>query len=311
MKNLFYFLFSLLLLCTSVSLMSCASKTQLSQEEEKYLSENPDILVGIYINYPPYQFINDNGEIDGILLEYFYKLESNINHTFKKKYYTNWQRLIEDAENNKIDIILEIQSTEERKQYLTFTEPIFTGSHIIVTKDNDKEITIEDLKGKKVSVGAHFSIEEYLIKNHPDIILVPKPNEEACLLALYNNEADAFIGLETITKYLIFKEGYKDLKVHGTVDYDNKLSLAIRKGKPILADIIKKGNRSISIEEKNKILNMWLYDVVTPYEEKATFFKKIVTILSILCFLSLLLNLYLTKRLKAYKKRMNKEDPKI
>ncbi|WAC03200.1 transporter substrate-binding domain-containing protein [Lacinutrix neustonica] len=311
MKNHFYLLFTLLLLGLSISLVSCASKTQLSQEEEKYLFENPNIPVGIYINYPPYQFINNNGEIDGILLEYFSKLEANINHTFKKKYYTNWQPLIEDAKNNKIDIILEIQSTEERRQFLTFTEPIFTGSHVIVTKHNDKEITIKDLKGKRVSVGAHFSIEEYLIKNYPDIILVPKPNEEACLLALYNDEADAFIGLETITKYLIFKEGYKDLKVHGTVDYDNKLSLAIRKGKPILADIIKKGNRSISIEEKNKILNMWLYDVVTPYEEKAAFFSKMVTILSILCLLSLLLNLYLFKRFKTYKKRMMKENLNI
>ena len=97
-----YLLFFFLLI--SLSIASCISDTKLTKKEKKYLSNNPDIVVGIYITYPPFVFIDNTGKIDGIIIDYFSKLESNINHTFKKKYYSNWQFLMEDTKNKKVDI---------------------------------------------------------------------------------------------------------------------------------------------------------------------------------------------------------------
>ena len=286
--------------------LSCDSKNNLSQKENNYLSQNPDVIVGIYINYPPYQFINNNGEVDGILLDYFNKLESNIGHTFKKKYYNNWQTLIEDVKNKKIDIVLEIQKTKERENYLEFTDPIFIGRHIILTKKDSKNKSIEDLNGKKVAVGEYFSIEEYVRNNYPKVIIIPKLNEEACINAVINNEVDAFIGVETITKYILTKEGYNNLKIQEALEYNNELGFAIDKDKPLLANIIKKGNNSITLEEKNEILNKWLYDVAKPFHKKTSFWKILLIVLASILLLSFLFSFYLKREVKRRTKELRR-----
>ncbi|WP_299887652.1 transporter substrate-binding domain-containing protein [uncultured Lacinutrix sp.] len=279
-------------------LYNCDFKSHLSEKEKLYLSNNPDIIVGIYIYYPPFEFINENGQVNGILIEYFNKLESNIDHTFKKRYYNDWQQLVKDAKANKIDVILEIQNTEERRKYLDFTEPVFVGRHIILTEKNSTSTKISDLYNKKICVCEDYSIEEYLRKKYPNITRVLKPNEKACIDALLNNEVDAFIGLESAINYFITKDGISNLIIQGSIGYDNELSFAINKEEPILSEIIKKGNNSISLEEKNEILNKWLLDIAKPFHKKASFWKTLLLILGSVLLLSFIFSFYLKQIVK-------------
>ncbi|MFK7749005.1 MAG: transporter substrate-binding domain-containing protein [Kordia sp.] len=299
----YYFSCIYTVMCIFLMLSSCNTSVTLSKKQQKYLVANPDLNVGIYINYPPYEFVNANGEIDGILLDYFSLLEEKVTHTFDKKFYTNWNSLVNDAKKGKVDIILEIQNTKERRNYLTFTEPIFKGNHIIVTKSDSDINTLAQLAGKKVTVGKNYSIEEYLINYYPEIILLPKKNEEECLKSVLANEADAFIGLEAISNYLIQKEDFKNLSIKESINYANELGIAINKQKPILAKIIKKGNNAITLEEKNNILNKWLYNVVVPFHKKATFWEISLSILGFLAIFFFGLSYYLkrqvSKRTKA------------
>ncbi|OEK07574.1 hypothetical protein A8C32_17405 [Flavivirga aquatica] len=288
-----------------LSINTCSNTSILSEKESTYLENNPDLTVGIYISYPPYEFLNNKGQVDGILLDYLKKLESNISHTFKKKYYREWQLLIDDAKQNKVDIILNIQNTEERRTYLTFTEPVFKGKHIILTK-NDKKLSIKDLKNKKVAVGSKYSIEEYLSKKYPEIILTPRIDEKACIKALINNEVDAYIGLETISLHIIAKEGYTGLKKQSTLKYNNELSFASSKDKPILASIIKKGNNSINLEEKNEIINKWLYDINVPFHKKPDFWNIALKVLVLILILFLFFIYYLKQEVKRRTKALFK-----
>lgn len=303
MKNHLLLLFYLVLLCFN---FSCDSKTQLSEEEQLYLSNNPEITVGIYIYYPPYEFINENGQVSGILIEYFNKLENNIGHTFKKKYYNSWQQLLNDVKTNKVNIVLEIQDTKERRKYLNFTEPVFLGRHIILTKNDSQDKKVTDLYGKKVCLCESYSVEEYIRNKHPDIIRVLKPDEQACINALSNNEVDAFIGIESAINYFLTKEGQSNLKIQSALKYNSKLSFAVNIDKPILASIIKKGNSSITLEEKNEILNKWLYDVTKSFDQKLPFWRNIFAAIAILFILSFLASLYLKKEVRRRTKELIK-----
>lgn len=89
MSTLKPYLYSTLLLVVFINLLGCQHKTKILPEEIKYLKDNPNITVGIYIHYPPYEFINDKGQVSGILIDYFEKLEKNIGHTFKKNIILN------------------------------------------------------------------------------------------------------------------------------------------------------------------------------------------------------------------------------
>ncbi|WP_298520976.1 transporter substrate-binding domain-containing protein [uncultured Kordia sp.] len=291
------------IICIFFTLSSCNTGVTLSKKQRAYLDENPDLNVGIYINYPPYEFVNAEGEIDGILLDYFGTIEDKIEHTFDKKFYSDWSTLVNDAKKGTIDIILEIQNTKERRKYLTFTKPIFKGNHVIITRNDSSITSLKQLSGKKVTVGKSYAIEEYLEKEYPDIILVPKKDEEEGLKALANHEVDAFIGLEAISNYLIQKEAIDSLTIKTPIKYANELGIAIHKEKPILATIIKKGNNAISLDEKNEILNKWLYNIVVPFHQKATFWEILLLVVAVLLVFFFGLSYYLkrqvSKRTKA------------
>ncbi|WP_420572707.1 response regulator [Kordia sp.] len=284
------------IICIILTFVSCNKDASLSKKQRAYLEANPDLNVGIYINYPPYEFVNTNGEIDGILLDYFELLEDKIEHKFNKKFYTDWNSLVTSAEKGQIDIILEIQNTEERRKYLTFTKPIFVGNHVIITKTNSNINTLQQLKGKKIAVGRSYAIEEYLTKNYSDVTLILKKNEQEGLEAVVNSEADAFIGLESISNYLIQKEDIKGLVIKEPINYENELGIAISNQKPVLATIINKGNNAITLEEKNNILNKWLYNIVTPFHQKATFWEVLLSILGFLVIVFFGLSYYLKKQ---------------
>lgn len=296
---------TLLLLVIVTNLLGCQHKTDILPEEIKYLKDNPNITVGIYIHYPPYEFINDKGQVSGIIIDYFNKLEKNIGHTFKKKYYSEWQKLISDIKTNDVDIVLEIQTTRERRDYLTFTDPIFLNKHVIVTNANSKIKNIKDLSNKKVCVCKDYSVEEFVRNDHPEIIRVAKANEKSCIDALLNNEVDALIAIQSAINYFIAKEGLTNLKIKDPVSYKSKLGIAINKKKPLLASVIIKGTKSISIQEKSDISKKWLYSFNKNYNEKVSFWEKLSLGIVLLFTCSFLLNFYFKKQVKKRTKELN------
>jgi len=279
-------------------LFNCQKESCLTKDQKKYLSNNPNLVIALFIYYPPYQFVNDDGNVDGILIDYLRTLEDKIEYKFKKKIFSNWQTLMSEAEKGNIDLILEIQNTSERRNYLTFTKPIFFNDHVIVSKKGSGYKNINDLKGKRIAVGDEHSIEEYLRSKHPKLILVPLVDEKASLQALSSGEVDGFIGLKSVVNYTIKKENLTNIEINSSINFKYKLSMGINKEKPILAKIIKKGSHAISIKEKNEILDKWLYNIVKPIHKKPIFWKILLgTLLSILvCFF--LFNRYLNSIVK-------------
>ena len=132
--------------------MSCSNQDIITETQQNYLSQHKNLTVAIYIYYPPYQFVNDQGNVDGILIDYLTALEEKLDYTFKKKFYNNWKSLINDAKLGNVDVILEIQNTVERRNYLTFTKPIFVGDHVIVSEKENLWVITDNMVAKNISI---------------------------------------------------------------------------------------------------------------------------------------------------------------
>lgn len=279
-------------------LFTCQKESCLNKNQKEYLSQNQDLVIALFIYYPPYQFVNDDGNVDGILIDYLRTLETKIEYKFKKKIFSNWQTLMSEAEKGNIDLILEIQNTPERQNYLTFTKPIFLNDHVIVSQKGSGFKTLKDLEGKRIAVGDEHSIEEYLRNKYPKLTLVPLVDEKTSLKALSSGKVDGFIGLKSVINYTIKKENLTNIEINSSISFKYKLSMGINKEKPILAKIIKKGSNAISIEEKNEILDKWLYNIVKPIHKKPIFWKILLGTLFTVLICFFLFNRYLKNVVK-------------
>lgn len=111
------------------------------------------LKMGTNAEFPPFEFINDNGDIDGfdiaIVKEIAKKLDRELvieNMEFKS--------LIGAMEAKQIDMIAAGMTVDEdRKKSVNFSDPYFTATiQIVVMEDNTDIKSGDDLSGKKVAV---------------------------------------------------------------------------------------------------------------------------------------------------------------
>jgi len=194
------------------------------------------IKVGLMGTYAPYNFLNDNKEIDGfdadIAKEVAKRLGVKVEFAPQE-----FSGLIPSLQAGKIDaIISQVTITDERKQQIDFTQPYITNQvKIIVKEDNDSITKLEDFKGKNIGVGLGTNDESYLrndvlpqvgnfeIKTYDDVI--------TSLQDLNAGRIDATINNLYALKPIVDKNGYK-IKAVGDAIKSDQAGIAIRKNNP-------------------------------------------------------------------------------
>ncbi|WP_103070420.1 response regulator [Aquimarina sediminis] len=285
----------LFLFLYSIIFFSCSEEKILSDTETSWLKQNDSITIALFPYYPPYQFINENNTIEGIFMEYFNLIESKIDHKFKRKYYSNWSDLVKDAKNKEVDMILEAQQTWDRDQYLNFYTKFFTTPFVIVaSKDTPTGLTLDDFYEKKIAVPLGYSSEEYLRKKAPRIILQTYPNEVQCIQQVQTGKIGAYFGPKTVANFLIKSRNLDNIKIVSETKYSYVPSIAVDKSNKFLNQIIQKAVYSISDNEKQNIVENWLYTQTKPFYKKANFLVILTFIILLGIIIIVDINFYLT-----------------
>ncbi len=296
--------YSFLILFACISLFSCTKVDVLDKKEKAWLKNNDNLSIAVFPYYAPYQFINSNEKIDGVLIDYFSLIEDKIDYRFKRKLYTNWEQLLNDAKNGKVDIILEIQQTHTRDSYLNFYSQLFESSYTIVTrKDVDYGPKLKNYYNKTVTVPKDYGIHEILKEQEKELSIATEIDDLTCLKQVSNGKYDAYIGPKAVANYLIKTESLNNLKLVSETKYSYSPSMAVQKNNEILNQIIAKISNSITDDEKEIIFDNWLYHNVVPFYKKTKFW----IIFAITAFLLMTIILGLNRYLKYLIRKKTKE----
>jgi ABC-type amino acid transport substrate-binding protein len=179
--------------------------TNLSKEEKAWLQNHKgSVFVAAENNYPPFAFVNDQGFFSGISADYLAEIENILEIKFNISPPFHLAKNLQLLKNGEIDMITSLASTEERSQYLLFTEPYVKVPAVIVTR-NDVEgvLKLKDIIGWKTGVGLDYAVHEYLLKNDPYLNLFPYEDDFQCLKKLAIGELDAVIVDIASASYLI------------------------------------------------------------------------------------------------------------
>lgn len=296
MKKTIYFILSLLLLFWVIS---CSNNSLLNAKEEKFLKENDNLKVAVFPYYPPYQFTNDQGKMEGIYVDFLELIENKINYKFQRVYYSDWSTLLDDARQKKIDVILEIQKTKDKEDFLVFNSPLFESKHAIVqNKNTSKTLDLKNFGNKRLILPYKYSIVEIIQKKYPKITIGYAVDELECLQKVNSGEYDAYIGPKAVIKYLINKNSITNVTISSELPFSYSPGFAVVKKQNVLESIIKKSLNSISNKEKKTIIDNWLFNVVTPFYEKPHFWIWVSICFICLMIIFILINQYLKFKIK-------------
>lgn len=115
------------------------------------------IFVGTNAEFPPFEYL-DKGEVTGFDIELVNELGKVMDADIKVIDMA-FDGLLPALQMKKVDLVIAgMTATEERKKTVSFTQPYYTASQVIIVKEGNNSIkSFDDLKGKKVAVMLGFT----------------------------------------------------------------------------------------------------------------------------------------------------------
>lgn len=252
------------LLCLVLLLFSARlAALDLTDEERAWIAANPQITLGADFSWAPYDFLNENGEHDGIAADVLKLIseKSGLNITVKPDVWADTMTKMRAGELMGLSCAA---ATAERQDFLLFTKPYVSLSlGIIVQQHRDDIRSMEDLLGQTIAVNEDSYLHNWLKIHYPDLDLLLTSSNDESLEAVSFSRADAYLGNIAVATNVIKQRYLSNLRVVAKVpDYTTDTSIAIDKRYPLLYSIMEKSLAAITAAEKQQIIDKW-YAVVS------------------------------------------------
>ena len=201
----------------STTTSDAAKDNQGSDKSWDKVKEKGEFVLGLDENFPPMGFKDDSGEIVGYDIDLATEVCSRLGVALNIQP-INWDAKDVELNTGNIDCIWNgFTIKEDRKKTILFTEPYMDNQQVLVVKGDSPYNTIDDLKGKKVSLQAGSSAADALnsradFKGTLKEVAELKDNA-LCLMDLETGATDAVVMDEIVARYYIQmkKDNYKVL----------------------------------------------------------------------------------------------------
>lgn len=198
-------------------------------------------------NNPPFEFLTTDNQLVGFDIDLAKALCERMQ---QQCVFTNivFERLIPSLKFRRYDVIISgLDITEDRKKLVEFTDPYITNSGTLIAYKGLYS-NIEQLKGKRVGIGAETTQQAYLSAARPEIIAVPYDNYQNALLDMRSGRLDGIFG-DTLAVQELLKSDPALASVGEPVTekyyFGTGLGIAVRKGNKELKDDLNRALQSL------------------------------------------------------------------
>jgi len=237
-----------------VNQINNSSLLAFSDEEREWIKTHV-VSVGVE-DWKPVVFSNDGKDIDGIGGDFTKLIVEKTGLKFEVVT-DNWDTLLKDFKDKKIDILPATYYTDNRAKFGLYSDGYFKMKDAIYIKETNLDIkSLKNLEGKTLAIPKGYGTIDKLQKEFPKIKLVFTKDLDDSINRVLNGYEGHIAAKTKIDDELI--KGLKAVSVKGfsapTLHFFSKID------EPILQSIIKKGLKSISYKDKEKIMNKWAGD---------------------------------------------------
>lgn len=206
------------------------------------VEQNKVIKVAFEGTYPPFNYQNEQKQFAGFDVDISNEIAKRLG--VKAEFIaTPWEGLIGGLQSDKFDIVIaQMGINEERKKSVDFTDPyVITGAVLVTRQDTNDIVKLEDIKNKKVGVGAGTTFEKVARSVQGADVRNYKSAGEY-FTDLQNKRLDAIINDNLVATYRI-KQNNLSLKVSPSLVSKDLIGMAIKQGN---TDFVEKVNKALA-----------------------------------------------------------------
>src|SRR6266545_3490484 len=216
------------LAAAALAAVAVAARAQLSDELGS--AAPPRIVVGADRDYPPYEFLDRNGQPAGFNVDLTRAVADVMGMTVEFRFGT-WAEIRAALVSGEIDVLQGISFSEERAKQLEFAAPHAIIHHAVFARRGANRVgSLDDLRGKKVIVFRGGIMDEMLTRRGfgPDLARTGTPADALRRLAAGEDEYVAVAALPGM--YIIRELQLTNLEVVAESVAAEKYGFAVKKG---------------------------------------------------------------------------------
>ena len=233
----------------------------LSKEELLWIKNNPIVKIGADANWPPFEYLDNSGEYQGIASDYLHLITKYTGLQFEVNA-SDWYSTISKIKDKKLDMLACVAKTPDRERYLNYTSPFLNIDVVVIAKKELQINNFDEIKNYKIAVQKGNFVYEKLIKRFPNIEFVFASSNKEAFELVSHGKADIFIGNMPVFSYFVEKEMLTNLEVKFKADFEKvDLSMAVLKENKTLFNIIQKVMPKLIENEQEKINKKWIFEL--------------------------------------------------
>ncbi len=287
----------------------------LSPAEQAYVESVGELKVGYLKQWPPMEFMDEQGEFAGINSDIVKLLKEQLKLKLMPVAFDDWHSLIDALQKGEVSLAGSVAQTAERQQRLAFSEAYWPSPWALVSQLEQVSVfNIAQLAGQRVAVVEGYHLVAQLMSLEPSLKLVIVPNTQAGLAAVTNGNADVFIDKVVTLASELKTSHYPTLKMSLLSDLaDQHSHIGVYPQFAPLVPLINKALALIDTHHQQQIYARWVsFSVATESAKYLQWLRYIVFGVIILCSVMVAvllvnrrLNREITQRLVAEKRLLH------
>lgn len=223
---------------------------------EAPVAEWPTVIVGGDSNYPPYEFLDANGNPAGFNVELTKAIAEVMGMDVKIRL-GPWGDMRRALNNGELDVLQGMAFAEDRTREVDFSPPHAIVYQSIWTRKGEEIHSLRDLRGKEVIVMRQSVMHDFLLKNNLDAAYVQADSLADALRLLSSGHHDAALVAKLPGQYLMKELGLANIAPQARPLLAQKYGYAVKKGNIELLDrfseglaILKRNGQFQAIQQK-------------------------------------------------------------
>ncbi len=202
---------------------------------------NGVIVFGSDHNYPPYEFLDKEGQPAGFNVDMIRAIGEVMGFAVKIEL-GPWAAIRQRLEQEGTVHVSDMFYSEERAKIVDFADP-FTVMYdeIYIRRDSEPVRDLEDLPGRRVAVESGSFTHEYLVQHDLGATIIPVESEPDALRAVAAGDADCAIISQAVGQYSLSHFKLYNLVATGSPLFPREYSLVVAKGNAALLRDINQG----------------------------------------------------------------------
>ncbi|MFH2067437.1 MAG: transporter substrate-binding domain-containing protein [Pseudomonadota bacterium] len=191
-------------------------------------------------NYPPYEYINDQGKPAGFNVDIILAVAKAMGLTVTIDL-GPWDEVRAQLEAGKTDALIGMFHTAERDKKFDFSIPHFIASYAVFVRKGSPIQSLDDVKDKKIVVQLKDLGHDYVMENNITPYIITKKDWSDVLKSLSNGEGDCAIVSRIQGTRLIGRLSIANLEAVGPPIIQRQYCLAVTEGNTALLANLNEG----------------------------------------------------------------------